>query len=290
VIPPYVIVSTLNLGNSWDNCFIVDAPPAHVLANVNQAIQNREAPALLYSPDVAPSSVRSAHIRYFQLNDNYYSPCSGLFLLEAHILAYKSYDAINDEVFHKNMVTTINDLTNTHDEIGYLSVAHDEEGISALLTANISSCFNRFCTITNNNELLNRSIIMHQCEVKGPTKKKGKLDIGIFYRFLSTDEFVFKCNCISAFVFIEFTKLSTKSVEEMLPQASLYSNYLFRMMDYVHKGQVPLLGVIMSEKEMHLKIYSLTIIDNQYRIAETDLIMLNVSIKGFEKLFHIIVG
>lgn len=157
---------------------------------------------------------------------------------------------------------TLSDLTvamSGSDPLGYCSQKHLEgEGITSLLTANISKCFSEYCRCMNlSNEIDDRVSIMHQSKLR-TTAGKGDIDISLFYRFLQTDtEFVHRgFRALFPMLFIEFTKTATKPIQKKLPQAALYANHLFRLMDFdKFFTWVPLLGIVMSENEMLFRLY-----------------------------------
>jgi hypothetical protein len=92
-------------------------------------------------------------------------------------------------------------------------------------------------------------------------------------------------------LFIEFTKSATKTVDKKLPQSALYSNHLFRLMDFEKKRTwVPLLGITMSENEMLFRIYSPSVVDNKWKIAEVDVMRCAVSCENLKRLLHIMAG
>lgn len=161
-----------------------------------------------------------------------------------------------------------------------------------MLTANISRCFSEYCRcLSLGNEMEDRVSIMHQSylRVKGC---QGNLDISLFYRFLPDDDnFVHNCTVLFPLLFIEFTKTATKTVDKKLPQAAAYANLLFRLMKFDEfLTWVPLLGIVMSESEMLFRLYSPTLVENEWKIAEVDVLRSAVSTENIERLLHIMAG
>lgn len=65
-----------------------------------------------------------------------------------------------------------------------------EEGVSALLTANISKCFSEYCHYLQlQNTFADRVSIMHQSGLKSASRK-AEVDISLYYRFLPSDPFM----------------------------------------------------------------------------------------------------
>eukprot|EP01039_Chlorochromonas_danica_P003747 gene3747-4096_t len=250
----------------------------------------------LYEPSVAPSSVKSEDIKDNQLDDAYYSPCANIFSLIAHRLAYQILPNVQSDRLMDQIKMTLSDLKVAmvgSDPLGYCSQKHmKEEGITSLFAANISRCFSEFCRLKGlGKEMEDRVSIMHQSMLN--TKAgKGGMDIGLFYRFLQTDkEFVHRgSTALFPLLFIEFTKTATMSIDKKLPQAALYANHLFRLMDFdKFLTWVPLLGIVMSENEMLFRLYSPSVVENKWKIAEVDVMRCAVSTKSIERLLHIMV-
>jgi hypothetical protein len=130
---------------------------------------------------------------------------------------------------------------------------------------------------------------MHQC-ILNTEAGKGEMDIAMFYQFHEADvDFVHQpCEALFPLMFIEFTKLST--VDSKLPQAALYANHLFRLMKFdVLRTFVPLIGVVMSDREMLFRLYSISVVQDKWKIAEVDLMRCPVSNDSFMRLLHIMV-
>ena len=53
---------------------------------------------------------------------------------------------------------------------------------------------------------------------------------------------------------------------------------------------MPLLGIVMSEFEFLLKMYSLTVVDSQWKIAEVDVMRCPVTANSFHRLVHVMTG
>jgi hypothetical protein len=137
-----------------------------------------------------------------------------------------------------------------------------------------------------------RVSIMHQSHLH-TRAGKGDIDISLFYRFLQTDkEYVHSGRkSLIPLLFIEFTKAATKTIENKLPQAALYSNHLLRLMKFSEIGTwVPLFGIIMSENDILFRIYSPSLVGSQWKIAEIDVMTCPVSNEGIMRLVHVMVG
>jgi hypothetical protein len=241
----------------------------------------------------APSSVKSDTIKENQLDDKYYSPCANTFMLTAHILAFKDLPPPQSSQLREQFNQTYSDLTaamESSETLGYCSQVLREEGVTALFAANISKCFHTFCSEKGNSETEKRVSIMHQSGLEIPGKGTScEMDISLFYRFIQSD--IFKSDALFPFLFFEFTKTKTKSIEEKLPQASLYANYLFRLMKIERQNPwVPLLGVVMSEYEMLFRVYSLSVVGSNWKIAEVNVMRCTVSPENLHRLMHIMLG
>jgi hypothetical protein len=251
----------------------------------------------LYVPSISPSSVKSEDIKTNQLDDTYYSPCANSFVMVAHSLAFESLPNIQSHRLIKQIDCTYADLMSAMtgiEPLGYCSQKHlKEEGITALLTANITKCFSEYCRCQKLDiEIDDRVSIMHK-SILTTKAGKGDMDIALFYRFFQTDgHFVHSgFKALFPLLFIEFTKTTTKSVDKKLPQSALYANHLFRLMDFEKRRTwVPLLGIIMSEYEMLFRIYSPSVVDNKWKIAEVDVMRCAVSSENLKRLVHIMVG
>ena len=208
---------------------------------------------------MAPSSIKSADIKINQLDDTYYSPCANTFTLKANCLAFETLQKIGSTQLNSLIDITLSDLTAAmtgDDKLGYCSQHLREEGITSLLSSNISKCFTEYCqNLSLDEEIRTRVSIMHQC-ILNTEAGKGEMDIAMFYQFHEADvDFVHQpCEALFPLMFIEFTKLST--VDSKLPQAALYANHLFRLMKFdVLRTFVPLIGVVMSDREMLFRLY-----------------------------------
>jgi len=243
----------------------------------------------LYEPSSPPSRIKSVDIKENQFDDTYYSPCGNTFILIAHCLAFQTLEKIKSDKLCDQIETTYLDLKaaiSGKEPNGYCSQNNLKEGgVTALLTANISKCFLEFCRYHHRDKIEERVSIMHQSTVGN-----GDMDIGLFYRFFPKDENV-NFKSLFPFVFIEFMKTSNKGIESKYPQAALYANNLFHLMKYdKFRTSVPLLGIVMSDVEMLYRVYSLTVVDNQWRVAEVDVMRCAISAQSFERLLHIMLG
>lgn len=269
-----------------------------VLLSPVSGLANVEA---LYIPSVPPSSVTSDIINANQRDCSLYSPCSNSFVAVATCLAYEQLapqQQEDDAKMDKLVGTLMDDISAAFDpshSMGYCSQRRmKEEGITALLTANLEKCYSQYCSQQESSSLplqSERTYFMHQCTTTEGIK--GNIDIGLFYRFEETDTSFFQkgSRVLYPMGFIEFTKTSTKQISEKLPQASVYANALFRMMHFQSmKTWVPLLGVVMSESDFIVKLYSLTIVDRQWKIAETDIQKSNLNSASAIQLVHMMAG
>ena len=216
-------------------------------------------------------------------------------MLVAHILAFENVALIMEsERLIKHIGWALSDLKAAirgEDSIGYCNQKrHREEGITALLAANISKCFTEYCLCKDLPATFSDQLsIMHQA-----TAGKGCLDISLFYHrriqsMVGTMRHLDTSLC--PLLFIEFTKTSTDNVNSKLPQAALYSNLLFQLMKVTESGNwVPLLGIIMSEDEMLFRLYSPSLVGNKWKIAEVDIMRCSVSTGSIRRLLHVMVG
>ena len=156
---------------------------------------------------------------------------------------------------------------------GYCSIrSMAEEGITSLFTSNFASLFNNY-QIIKYGSLDNNISIMHQSYAKGD-QKYGYNDIAIYYQFKSSDRYCFSGQQgLFPMIFMEFTKTSTKTVEDKLPQSSLYANYLLRHQnpEGFRSNRFPILGVTFSESSYVIILYSFTIHEKRERISEVTL-------------------
>ena len=79
------------------------------------------------------------------------------------------------------------------DPFGYCYQHLKEDGITSLLSVNISKCFVEFCRCKNLGKMIeDRVLIMHQC-ILNTEAGNGAMDIALFYRFYQTDpNFVYR--------------------------------------------------------------------------------------------------
>jgi hypothetical protein len=256
----------------------------------------------LYVPNKPLSSIESADIKGNQLDDTYYSPCANPFILIAHCLVYGPLSNIRSPRFTELVATTLSDLLaalSGSEPLGYCS--HErrkrrwkgEGGITALFTANITKCFTEYCCCKGlNSKIADRVSIIHRGYLSPDSGRGGDVDIAMFYRFLEADEgFVHNgLKILFPLLFIEFAEAATTTIEDKLTQAALVANHLFRLMDFeLSRTWVPLFGVIMTEKEILFRVYSLTVVENKWRIAELDIMRCPVSTVSLERLVHIMV-
>lgn len=251
----------------------------------------------LYELSVSQSSVKSDDIKAHQLDNSYYSPCSNAFVLMAHMLAFGTLPDASCNRLRELISCTHSDLIaamNGSDPLGYCSQKHlKEEGITALLTANMYKCFMAYCQCHDlSADFADRVSIMHQ-SILATKAGKGDMDIALFYRFWNTDHgFIHQgFKVLYPLLFIEFTKTSTKSVDKKLPQAALYANHLFRLMHFdKERSWVPLLGIVMSEHELLLRLYSPSIVNNHWKVAEIDVWRDAVTPESLHRLVHVMAG
>jgi hypothetical protein len=240
------------------------------------------------------------------LDDDYHSPCANLFTLTVHKLALEELPNLSSRL-DRQISRTHSDLMaamNGSDPFGYCSQPSlKEEGVTALLVSNISKCFAEYChCLQIEEDVVDRVSIMHQGVVVTSLDERGKrrtadIDISMFYRFLHTDKnSIRSCfEMLFPLCFVEFTKESTKSVNGKFPQASTYANHLITMMDLKRPGWVPLLGIIMSEKEMFLKLYSPSLkpisrSKQKWHVAEVDVLRCGMGTACIKRLLHVMSG
>lgn len=249
----------------------------------------------LYTSSASPSTVSSVCIRENQLDDNYYSPCSNAFILFANKFSYENLPEFTKGP-HERLVQVLEatkldvDAAMTgNEDLGYCSQHHlKEEGVTALLCTNLQKCFNLYCQCLELvTAIQDKSYIMHQSIISN----KYELDLALFYRFEKNDKFIRNgVKNLFPLLFMEFTKSETKSVSKKLPQAALYANYIFRMMNFeTYFTWVPLLGIIISEKDMLIRLYAPTIVNNQWKIAEVDVLKCDVDQDSYRRLVHVMV-
>ena len=214
----------------------------------------------------------------------------------AHCLAFETIPDIRPQKLRRQLDRTFTDLQTSMfqpEPLGYCSQHLNEEGVTALLTANISKCFFEYCRCRNVEDRMYEHVsIMHQ-SVLNTAAGRGELDMSLFYRFDETDEgFVHnRYKVLFPLLFMEFTKTSYKSIPNKLPQASIYANFMFRLMKYEqYLTWVPLLGIVMTENEMLFRIYSPSVVNSQWLIVKTDVMKCPVSSDGFLRLVHIMFG
>jgi hypothetical protein len=162
------------------------------------------------------------------------------------------------------------------------------------LSVDISKCFTAYCNQHEFNDMERRVYIMHQSDTTdGPDRRsRGAVDISLYYRFRHDDtNFAHNVNALFPFLFIEFTKVETKSIESKYPQASLYANFLYKQMQFnIKKIWVPLLGIIMSENEMLFRVYALSLVNKSWKIAEIDIMRCDINEDNILRLIHVMVG
>lgn len=218
----------------------------------------------------------------------------------AHRLAYEipPHDRLSVRLGHQieMLLSDLKVAMSGSDLLGYCSQKRlREEGITALLTANISRCFSEYCRcMGHGNEIEDRVSIMHQSTLRRPNVN-WFVDISLFYRFLTTDKGFVHSHRAALFplLFIEFTKTSTsKPIDKKLPQAALYANQLFSKLMAFEKSRtwVPLLAIVMSEHEMWFRLYSPSVVNREWKIAEVDVMRCAVSKENMLRLLHVMVG
>jgi hypothetical protein len=157
--------------------------------------------------------------------------------------------------------------------LGYLSQdGLIDDGISAILEADISECFRQLAA--NNNHGM---LYCHQAQL---LDVRGFMDISCFARIMENEsEVLSNQKCLYPLSFIEITKNNTKTIHGKIPEASVYANGNFRLMKYDEYGfWIPLMGMIMSEVALQLRVYFLTQDDKLcWKIAEIPLIEFSFS-------------
>lgn len=226
-----------------------------------------------------PSSVDAESIKEKQLDSEYYSPCSSLFALELLTIIYgdnsEYLKMMEDARYRLLLETTYQNFRQgmnqcDHDPCGYFSSKNlTEPGVTSIFTSNLN------CLLIRYQELLERErddriTVMHQSYATNERYKSGEIDTTIHFQFSSKDEYLFQgSRCLYPMAFLECTKSKAKSVEKKLPQSSLEANYLFRQMNYkIIDKTTPLLGITFSENDYVIKLYHLTLVGTETRIAE----------------------
>ena len=230
---------------------------------------------------VTPSLATEIELRG-QKDNNYYSPCSNYLLLRINILAYGTIEPIHDPQLGSLVLRTFKDLRASkhsgNSASGYFS-QHDlvESGITAWLAYNLRECFDAYCKYKNDSNLMDNLSIVHQ----SPVNSNCPVDIAVFHRIeLSpTDDLI-------PMMFIEFTKNDTES---KVNQTSVYANHLMQLTKVEHR-RVPLLGLIMNDNKIDIKVYAITEVDRAYRIAEINIISFRFDHINFYRLLHMMYG
>jgi hypothetical protein len=265
----------------------------------------------LHVPSIAPSQATSEYVKKNQSDPNYYTPCSNDFLLQSHLLAYEDIDVelkvSNDLCTEIQRIhSDINSAFHGEDHgVGYLGQKGlHEEGITALLTSNLQMCFMNY-SIHRGNSMVKQVCIMHQSSIRDENNTNHAIDIMLCYR---------QDTHLLPLMFFEFTKTSTKTIDGKEPQAAIYANHLMRVLwgkyqhsplalssstssssstfSYTHA--LPQMGIIMSENEMLLKLYTKTTInkgsDSEDKIAEKNILRCELNAANLERLLYIMYG
>jgi hypothetical protein len=266
----------------------------------------------LHVPSIGPSQATSEYVKENQSDPNYYTPCSNDFLLQSHLLAYEDIDVKlkvpNDLCTEIQRIhSDINSAFYGEDHgVGYLGQKglHDE-GITALLTSNLHTCFMNY-SIHRGNSMVKKVCIMHQSSIRDENNLNYYIGIMLCYRQENTH--------LLPLIFFEFTKTSTKTIDGKESQAAIYANHLMRVLwgkyqhsplalssststssstsSYTHA--LPQMGIIMSEKEMLLKLYTKTTINkgsnSEDRIAEKNILRCELNAANLERLLYIMYG
>jgi hypothetical protein len=238
---------------------------------------NSEIKTALYTPSVAASSVKSEHIKEEQLDQRIYTPCCNKFVIDALRILYNPprRSAFSQE-FIDSVTLLIEDYQACFDcpnSLGYLSQdGLIEDGISAILEADISECFRQLAA-DNKHDML-------YCHHAQLLDVRGFMDISCFARIMENEsEVLSNQKCLYPLSFIEITKNNNKTIHGKIAQASVYANGNFRLMKYDEcEFWIPLMGMIMSEVALQLRVYFLTQDDKHcWRIAEIPLIEFSFS-------------
>ena len=268
----------------------------------------------LHVPSIAPSQATSQYVKEHQSDLNYYTPCSNNFLLKSHLLAYED---INDEIKVPNDLDLCTEIERMYSDIGsafkgdgtgYLGQKGlHEEGITALLTSNLHTCFMNY-SIHRGKSMVKDVSIMHQSSIRDENNNHYSIDIMLCYR-RETQQLL-------PLMFFEFTKTRTKTIEEKEAQAAIYANHLMRVLwgNYQHSSlalssssasssssssssythALPQMGIIMSEEEMLLKLYTKTTIiygsNSEDKIAEKNILRCELNAANLERLLYIMYG
>eukprot|EP01031_Cornospumella_fuschlensis_P050655 gene50655-61959_t len=178
-----------------------------------------------------------------------------------------------------------------------------EQGVSALLTANLSKCFGEYCRCENMDTTIeDRTSILHQSCLTSASAGGASADIALYFRFVQAEaDAVFAgLGALIPVAFITFmfpgTIFTGASVDDAFVRASVTANHLLRCTRFDEfPAWVPLLGVVMSTEAIILRLYSLSIVDKSWRIAEIDVVQWSIYSaedfsKRFRQLLHVLTG
>ena len=138
----------------------------------------------LHVPSIAPSQATSQYVKEHQSDPNYYTPCSNNFLLQSHLLAYED---INDEIKVPDDLDLCTEIERMYSDIGsafkgdgrgYLGQRGlYEEGITALLTSNLHTCFMNYSIHRGKSSMVKEVCIMHQSSIRDENNNQHAIDI-----------------------------------------------------------------------------------------------------------------
>jgi len=242
----------------------------------------------LFVQMVAPSEATVCDVKQ-QLDDTYYSPCSNHFLLTFHISAFE--DNIEQHIQYNNshleslVIRTLKDLriyqySIEHPTTGYFSQRNViEDGITSLLTSNLRECFDAYCKMKNADVIIMSKLsILHQSVVNS----NCRVDIAVYHRIEASPQ-----DDLIPLMFVEFTKNEIKGKNNQASSCSVYANHLMQLTKDPHR-RVPLLGVIMNYTHINLIVYAMTVVGDEYKIAESNALSFSFTeIKHCYRLLHI---
>jgi hypothetical protein len=244
----------------------------------------------LQAPMVAPSKAKPSDVAY-QRDSKYYSPCSNLFLLKAHLFLYKSATWLFTPKLTdmcSRSVDQIKKCLGKWHKKGYAAQPMKEGGVTSLLQSKLKSCFELYLSqFTMASPTID---IMHQSAAHfqgGDPMNEAEVDISVYLNVHAQDsEDVYLLPVAIA----EYTKgIQEADIINKKTQTSLYAHSMFDQHNYFESGVwVPILAVIISEESMLLLVYSLTLEDGKYLIAETPVGSIPFTAEGFARLVAVL--
>lgn len=263
----------------------------------------------LQVPSTVPSKIVATEVDKFR-DSNIYSPTSNIFLTKAHIFAYSTLIRPLTEKTVRLLSRTLIDLEHLignynaygdkqpAEPFGYAcQKAMKEQGITALLTANISNCIMSYLS-DNGGDFpsieAEKLYLMHQSCSQVRAQGDCAVALSWYYRFMDEEleRFPQKNSVLFPMAFLEFGKACKYSLHEKYPQASAYANNMVQLMalNGISQPWIPLLGVIMTEKEFVVQLHLPSIVDGGFKLARVDVMQCGLCRVSLAQLVHVIVG